>query len=313
MKNNRLFPVVGAATVMALLFSGCSGSDKAGNNADGTPAAVGDAASYLPIGDEISTTVDPDLEAMVPEDIKKAGKINIAVDIPFPPMAMYSDENRAIGFDPELGRLLGQKIGVPVSVNQQAFDSVIPSLQAGRNDIIMSGMNDTADRRETLDFIDYTHGGFIALVRKGDDQGIKTVQDLCGKTVAVQKSTKQGEFLKEMNCGVKLMELPYDTDAQTALRAGKADAFVADALVAEYAAATVDNGNAFEVVRDPQNPAGFNPLYAGIGVLKEDKELTETLRQAFQKLIDEGAYAKLLERHGMSSYAVDQASINMGE
>ena len=77
----------------------------------------------------------------------KKGKIDIAVDIPFPPMAMYDEANREIGFDPELGRLLGQKLGIDVSINKQAFDSVIPSLQAGKNDIIMSGMNDTPERQ----------------------------------------------------------------------------------------------------------------------------------------------------------------------
>lgn len=308
--KQKLFTGVSALAIAALALSGCAGS---GGGATGESAKGGDSPdSYLPIGDEISTTVNEDLTAKIPEDIKKANKINVAVDIPFPPMAMYDDKNRAVGFDPELARLLGQKIGVPVSVNQQAFDAVIPSLQAGKNDLIMSGMNDTPERQKTLSFVEYTKGGFIILVQKGNKVGVKTLKDLCGKTVAVQKATMQGELLRGLNCGVKLTELPTDTDAQTALRAGKADAFVADSFVAEYAAQTVEDGKAFEVVRDPENPAGFNPLYSGIGILKERTELIELVKQAMQELIDEGTYQKVLQRHGMDSYGIDEAAVNLG-
>ena len=115
--------LLAAAAGFALLLSGCSGSSGGSDSADAGGA-------NLPTGEEISTTVDPELTKLLPADIVDQGKINVAVDIPFPPMAMYDDSNREIGFDPELGRLIGQKLGIDVSLNKQAFDSVIPSLQA---------------------------------------------------------------------------------------------------------------------------------------------------------------------------------------
>ena len=108
------------------------------------------------------------------------------------------------------------------------------------------------------------------------------------------------------------MELPLDTDAQTALRAGKSDAYVADAVVAEYVAATVEDGGAFDVVRDPKNPAGFNPVYSGIGILKDRTELIDAIQQGLQALIDDGSYAKVLERNNIQAYAIDSAEVNQG-
>ena len=304
----RTATLLGATAVAAaLVLTGCSGSGGAG--------AAAAAGPDLPIGDEVSTTVDPALTALLPDDIVEKGRIDVAVDIPFPPMAMYDDTNREVGFDPELGRLLGQKLGIDMSLNKQAFDSVIPSLQAGNNDIIMSGMNDTPERQETLDFVDYTHGGFAILVAAGNPQEVTTQADLCGKTVSVQKATVQGELLRGMDCGsdpVTVTELPSDLDAQTALRAGKSDAYVSDAVVAEYVAATTADGEAFDVVRDPENPAGFNPVYSGIGILKDDAELTEAIRQALQSLIDEGTYQQVLERNNIGAYAVESADVNQG-
>ncbi|WP_430645098.1 transporter substrate-binding domain-containing protein [Agromyces sp. GXS1127] len=302
--------LLGATAVLAsLALTGCSGF---GTAAAGAADAGG---PDVPIGDEVSTTADPEIAALLPAAIVEKGHLDIAVDIPFPPMAMYDDTNREVGFDPELARLLGQKLDIDVSINKQAFDSVIPSLQAGKNDLILSGMNDTPERQETLNFVDYTHGGFAIVVEAGNAAGITTQSDLCGRTVAVQKATVQGELLRAMECGsspVVVTELPSDLDAQTALRAGKADAYVSDAVVAEYAAATTSDGEAFDVVRDPENPSGFAPVYSGIGILKDDAELTEAIRQAFQALIDEGAYQQVLDRNNIGAYAVESAELNRG-
>ena len=307
--KTRTPSLLGAAALAAgaLLLSGCSAITGSGEAAASGPD--------LPIDDEISTTVDSTLTELLPAAIAEKGRLDIAVDIPFPPMAMYGEDNRELGFDPELARLIGQKLGIDVSLNKQAFDSVIPSLQAGKNDIIMSGMNDTPERQETVSFIDYTHGGFAILVPAGNPDGITTQTDLCGMTVSVQKATVQGDLLRATECGsdpVVVTELPSDLDAQTALRAGKSDAYVADAVVAEYVAATTDDGDAFDVVRDPENPAGFNPVYSGIGVLKSETELIDAIQQALQALIDEGAYQQVLERNNIGAYAVDSAEVNQG-
>ncbi|RKQ89987.1 polar amino acid transport system substrate-binding protein [Mycolicibacterium mucogenicum 261Sha1.1M5] len=298
--------VLAAAAAFALVLSGCSGG---GDEADAkTPAGPN-----LPAGEEISTTVDPELTKLLPAAIAEKGSIGIAIDIPFPPMAMYDETNREVGFDPELGRLLGQKLGVDVKLNKQAFDSVIPALQAGKSDIIMSGMNDTEERQATLSFVDYSRGGFAIAVKAGNDVGISTQQDLCGKTVSVQKATIQGDLLRAMDCDVQVMELPSDLDAQTALRAGKSQAYVADAVVAEYVVATTDDGKAFEIVRDPENPAGFNPVYSGIGILKDNTELVTAIQAALQALIEEGTYEQVLERNHIAAYAVESAEVNQGK
>ncbi|WP_427870397.1 ABC transporter substrate-binding protein [Leucobacter luti] len=294
------------AAAAALTLTACSGGSGDGGG------SASKSGPNVPTGEEISTKADPELTKLLPEDIVDKGKIDIAVDIPYPPMAMYDDQNREIGFDPELGRLIGQKLGIDVSLNKQAFDSVIPSLQAGKNDMIMSGMNDTAEREKTLSFVDYTHGGFAIAVKKGNPEKITTQKDLCGKTVSVQKATVQGDLLRDMDCGINVMELPSDLDAQTALRAGKSQAYAADAVVTEYVVATTDDGNAFEIVRDPENPAGFNPVYSGIGILKDDTELVEAVKQALQALIDEGTYQEVLDRNKIGAYAVESAEVNAG-
>lgn len=301
--------IMGAALVAALglvVLAGCSAP------ADDSNDAVDYAAGT------ITTTVDEAAAALVPADIREAGVLNIAVDIPYGALAFYNSKNEMVGMDPDLGRLIAQKLDLEPSLNKQAFDTVIASLQSGKNDVIMSGMNDTLERQQTLNFVEYLYGGFALIVAEGNPDKINSVTDLCGLTVGIQKATSQGDLLREYSdkCeadgknSIQIDEFPGDVDAQTALRAGKTQAYVADAVVAIYAAETTDGGNAFDVVPDPENPNGFNPLYSGIGVLNTDQALTDAVAAAMASLIAEGSYLKVLELYGLGAYAVDSALVN---
>lgn len=266
----------------------------------------------------ITSGIDEAAAAAVPQDIRDAGVVRVAAGIPYPPFLLFDENEELTGVDYDLAGALGEKLDLTFDMKQQAFESVIPSLQADRFDIIMMGMNDSAERQKTLNFIDYINAGFTIVVQKGNPENVSTLLDLCGLTVAVQKSTIQGEILRDLvtECavegkpGVEVQELPAANDAQTALKAGKAQAYVVDAPVAAFTIETAGGGNDFEGVQDAANPAGFNPVYTGFGILKENSDMTEALRLALQSLIDEGVYADILAKYGMTNLSVTDAQIN---
>ncbi|PVZ61051.1 ABC transporter substrate-binding protein [Arthrobacter sp. H-02-3] len=264
--------------------------------------------------------VDPAAAAALPERYKSAGVIKVASDIPYPPMEMFDENQKLTGLDYDLAQALGAKLGVRLELQTQAFDSIIPSLQSGKNDIIMSGMNDTAERQATLNFVDYFHAGFSILVPKGNPDRITTVLDLCGRNVAVQKATVQAEILRsyDQQCKDKgsepvgVSELPLETDVQTAVRSGKAAADVVDSAAAAYAAKTAGNGKVFDIVKDPANPSGYKPVYTGIGVLKKDAELSKALLAALQAIVADGSYGTILEKYDLADYRVKETGLNLG-
>lgn len=303
-RRRAWWPVAASFGVAAALaLSGCSG---------GAAPAPSDAPA--------AANVDTAAAAALPAQYKKAGVIRVASDIPFPPMEMFDANQKLTGFDYDLGQAIGAKLGVRMDFQTQAFDSVIPSLQSGKHDVIMSGMNDTPERQKTLDFVDYFHAGFSILVLKGNPQNISTVLDLCGQNVAVQKATVQADILHgyDAKCTangsspIKVAELPLETDVQTAVRSGKAIADVVDSAVAAYAATTAGDGKMFEVIRDPANPAGYDPVFTGIGVLKKDAGLSKAINIALQSVIDDGSYAAILKKYALSDYGVEAAGINQG-
>lgn len=175
--------LMGAAT--ALVLSGCSGG--------GSGSATSTDASS-----STSVHVDAAAAALLPAKYKESGGINVAADMPNPPMEMLDENQNPTGFDYDLAQALGGKLGVKFTFVQQTFDTAVPSLQAGKHDIIMAGMNDTVEREKVLDFVDYFHAGFVIVVQKGNPEKITRILDLCGKNVAVQKATVQATSSRAM-------------------------------------------------------------------------------------------------------------------
>ena len=304
MLNRRMGATVAALGATALLLAACGGSSSS-SSSSAAPAASTAASDAAGVGASA---------ALLPQEYKDKGLVNVASDIPYPPMEILNEDGTVSGLDYDLSQALGQQLGVTFSFNKQAWDSIIPSLQSGNHDIIMSGMNDTLERQQTLDFVDYFLGGFSILVAKGNPDGITSLKDLCGKTVAEETEVAQIALIKavskECPAGqeITILELPSDSDAQNAVRAGKASADVLDAVVAGYSAATAPD--LFEVVVDPNEPNGVEPVYTGIGVLKANSGLTAALQAALQELIDNGTYTEIMTKYGLGQYAVTEAAVN---
>ncbi|MFE0207101.1 ABC transporter substrate-binding protein [Streptomyces sp. NPDC058985] len=296
------------AAVMTL--SACGDDDPAA-----TPAAVGKATVA---GVEIEK--DPALHNALPESVRESGTVRVATDVPYPPFEMYvkEGESELTGLDYDLGQALGAKLGVRFGFSAQKFDGIIPGIQAGKFEIAMSAITDNKERQQVVDFVDYTQSGSGILVADGNPEKITTLDDLCGKKVAVQAATNQLKLLKSHQAAcdkagggpIGIQTFPKDSDAQLALRADKAVAQVVTKPAAGWTAKTADDGKAFDLVEDPAVPGGYNASPNGIAVSKKLPELTVAIQKALQALIDEGTLDKICGKYGVASIAVKEATKN---
>lgn len=91
-----------------------------------------------------------------------------------------------IGFDIDLIKLVGEKIGVDMQVQDMDFNSLVPALQAGKIDVVISGMTPNPDREKVVDFSDqYNETEQVIIVKK--DSGIKKEADLAGKRLVYKQ------------------------------------------------------------------------------------------------------------------------------
>ncbi|AYF75385.1 ABC transporter substrate-binding protein [Nocardia yunnanensis] len=305
--SSRPMAWAGALSVALALTACGTGSDGAAAQPESTTIAGA------------TVTRDHALHDGLPASIKSAGAVRVATDVPYPPFEMFdgADSQRITGLDYDLGQALATKLGVRFDFTATKFDSIVPSVQAGKFDVVMSAMTDTKDRQQVLDFVDYSASGSGILVAKGNPEHIATLTDLCGRAVAVQSGTKQAKLLQDQSpCKQagkpepQLLVFPKDADAQLAIKSGKAVADFMDQPAAGYLAATAENGAEFEVVADPAYPNGVDATPNGIGVAKNQKGLADSIQRALQALMDDGSYHKILDHYGQRGIAIMKATIN---
>ena len=273
----QLTGTVIAVAVIAVLMAACGSSSD-----DSSPAASASAGGF----DISQVEADPALNAMLPDDIKSAGVIKVATNIPYPPWEMYTEvgSQQPTGIDYDLSQALAAKLGVKSTFDQTVFDAIIPALQAGKEDIVMASMFDNAERQQELDFVDYATDGYAILVLKGNPEGIQTIDDLAGKKVAVQSGTSAGRGRSRSSRRGSRMRARGRSRScaspRTAMRSWRSravrhEAQMDDQSVAEYTVKTFDDGNAFESLDDPSVTEAFESAIIGIGVPKDNPQLRD--------------------------------------
>src|SRR5664279_6082962 len=86
-------------------------------------------------------------------------------------------------------------LGIKVVFHNADFAQLPAIAEAGRADMIMSAMTDTAEREKRLDFVTYFLAGTSLVVQRGNPKGISDLASLCGLKVAVETGTVQADLM----------------------------------------------------------------------------------------------------------------------
>ena len=258
----------------------------------------------------------PVIAQELPARIKDAGKIIIATMPNYPPIT-YKDPatNELQGFDIDLGEAIGKELGVKVEWQEIAFAQMLPSLQTGRVDLAMAGMSDKKARQETADFVDYMKSGAQFYTSKALAGEIKTVDDLCGKSVGASRSTDwpaQITVWSEANCvakgkpAVTVMGTEGSADARTQIKSQRLQA-------AAQGNETLPYNQKLEPDTYVTLGEAFSQSLAGIPVLKSETQLRDAVKTALEKLQANGTYDALLDKYGLKANKLAPITINMGD
>ncbi len=292
MLRNRAIAFIGVA---ALAVAACSG----GGSASPAASAAASAGSAPAAG---SATL------VAPARITTAAKLVFCVDVSYPPEEFYAaDGSTAQGSDVDIATEIAKRLGVPVQIDNTGFDGIIPALLATKCDLVISGMNDTPKRAEQVDFVDYLKVGQGLLVATGNPKGIKTLDDLSGKAVAVQLGTTNADALAAANdalvaagkAKIDIQTYQADTDGFQQLALGRVDAFSTDSPVVAYYNSLPENAGKFEVGGTPIDPA---PI--GIAMRKDDAGMKDAVTAAIDAMYADGALQAIVDKWGMTDAVV---------
>jgi polar amino acid transport system substrate-binding protein len=275
--RSKLTALAGALVfLLALIAAGCGGSSKSN-----TPATTGKSAAIT-----------------APASISSAGTLAFCSDITYPPEESYKKGTTTPeGSDIDIGNYIADKMGVKARFDNTGFDGIIAALLAKKCDVVISGMNDTPDRRKQVAFVDYLKVGQSFMVKKGNPENITGIDSLAGKAASVETGTTNKDYLDAQSKrltsqgkkAIKVVSFPKDNDAANALRTGHVDAYFGDApVVAYYIQQTPD---AFALGGTP-----VNPILIGMAIRKSDTELQAAVKKAVDMIYSDGTMDQILTR-----------------
>jgi len=213
--------------------------------------------------------------------------LKVGSDTSFAPFEFQDDKSKDyVGFDMDLIKALGKQMGYEVQVQGMNFDGLIPALEGGNIDLIVSAMTITPERAEKVTFSKPYYKSGLTIVVRPDNDSIKEFKDLDGKRIAVQiGSTGANEAKKVKNATITTFNTVPETFLE--LRNGGVDAVINDRPVNEYYIMQM-GGKDGKIVGQPLDAEDY-----GIAINKSNTALAQEVDKALDELKANGEYAKI--------------------
>lgn len=228
--------------------------------------------------------------------IKANKKLVLGTSPDYPPFEfLVSDggKGNVVGADIELAKKMAEKMGVELEIKTIDFDALIPALQSGKVDLVITGMSPTEERKKNIDFSDiYFQGKNGVIVKKGDAAKYKTEEDLKKAKLAVQKGSTQEKYVKDTLKVTGFKSLTAVPDLVMDLKNGNVDAIVLNDKVAGI---NVTKYDGVEMVKDLKMTSVGEDESMAIAVKKgNNKDLLDLMNKEIKALNDSGEYDKIL-------------------
>ncbi|MFF5933152.1 ABC transporter substrate-binding protein [Streptomyces sp. NPDC012508] len=293
-----------------------------GNPSDGGTTEVAGASgrttkiNLSPDQNRVTTAKVDSIAAKVPEKIRKRGTLEI-VDSSgsAAPLTFYATDNKTvIGVETDIAFLVADVLGLEPHINTVSWENIFVGLDSAKYDVGFSNITVTEERKEKYDFATYREDNLGFEAKKGSGLKVAGPEDVAGKKVAVSSGTNQEKLLVEWSkenekAGRKPVDIAYyqnDSDTYLALQSGRIDLYLGPNPTAAYHAATTGKT---EVV-GTYSGAGSTLQGLIAATTKKDSGLAEPLAAALDEVIENGTYAEVLERWGLSDEAVPTSEIN---
>ena len=222
----------------------------------------------------------------------KKDKLVVAMELAYPPFETKDDAGNPTGVSVDFAKAIGEHLGKEVEIVDTAWDGLIPSLQTGKADLIISSMTITEARKEMVDFSDPYANSLLAIL-SNKDSGITNIDDLNqpGKKVAVKTGSTGHIYAQENLKNAEVIALADESACVTEVSQGKADGFLYDQL-------TIYRNNQSH---PDTTSATFIPFqnieYWGVAMKKGNTELLNDINAFIKKYTSEGGFDKLTDKY----------------
>jgi polar amino acid transport system substrate-binding protein len=197
---------------------------------------------------------------------------------------------RLIGFEVDLAEALARKLGVRAEMVQNQWDGLVPALQRGNFDLVLNGLELTAEHRQQIAMSCPYYAFAQQIVTRKNTPGLTRLDHLKGKVVGTLSATAAQRLLEALG-GVEMRTYPGQVEPFRDLNNGRLDAVLLDLPIVTY-----------YLAREPNLQRSGEPFalgYYGIGVRREDTALLAALNAALAELRVAGTLQNIYARYGL--------------
>lgn len=233
--------------------------------------------------------------------ILQEGVLKVGVEGTYPPITYHDESGELTGFDVEVAKAIGEKLGVEVEFTEAEWDSLLAAIDSGRIDTVINAVSITDARKEKYDFTEPYVSVYRNIIVKGDNDSLNSLEDLNGTTVAENITTEYAERLEEL--GVTISPIDTLQQAFDLVTTGRADFTILEDIqfypyLEEHPDA--DLKIAFTIEDDVDQFA--------IPLKKGETRLVDAVNKALDELKADGTLSALSEKY-FNSDVIEKASI----
>jgi polar amino acid transport system substrate-binding protein len=223
--------------------------------------------------------------------VKTDKPLVVAMELAYPPFEMKDKEGNPSGVSVDLAKDLGKYLGRETVIVNTAWEGLIPSLQTGKADVVISSMSRTDERAKVVDFsIPYAQSTLGILLKKDSDiQGAKDLNQ-AGRKVAVKIGTSGYIYAQKYLKKAEIIALADESACAAEVAQGKADAFLYDQLTILRRSQDYPNTRAIYA-----EYAGLEPWCAA--VKKGNTELVSKINTFIKEYRADGGFEKLSQKY----------------
>jgi polar amino acid transport system substrate-binding protein len=301
--------------VSALALGACSSSGEIESAAAAEQGSTALTVDTSPDQHRIHTKASDEAIALIPPGLIHDGTLTVAVGAFTAPLSFLADDNRTVvGDEPDIAQLVADALGLKLDLVTTDWSNWPLATQSGAVDVTIANVTVTEQRKQLFDFSSYRVDNLGFLAQAGSTVRVDKPADVAGLRIAVGSGTNQEKILlawdqQNRAAGLAPVDVQYfanDGDTTLALQSGRLDLTFGPNATAAYKAATAPDD--FTVVGTVN---GGWPETAQIAVATaKGNGLAPAVTAALNASIDDGSYAKVLQRWGLTSESIDRSETN---
>ena len=225
--------------------------------------------------------------------IVKRNKLIVGMEVSFFPFEYANEKGEPIGFDVDIAQLAAKELGVEIEIRDMEFAGLIPALQSGKIDMIISGMTRTLTRAKTVSFTQpYFETGLCALLSKKRVPDLQDVKALNApdRILAVKLGTTGDLITGKLFPKAQVNRYKEETACVREVVTGRADAFFYDQLsISKHHKENPDTTRAL------LKPFTYEPF--SIAIRKGDADFLNWLDLFLETIKADGRYQELYQKY----------------